>query len=173
MNDAASRVAEAALPHLDAACNLARWLVRDATLAEDVVQEAFARALTYAAGFRAENPRAWLLAIVRSTAYDRLALDRRYTPLDEDAHAGVPDPAAGPEDLAIGQEQSARLTAMLEALPPEWRECIVLREIECLSYRDIARVSGVPIGTVMSRLSRARQALARQASAVQARELAR
>lgn len=163
MNDAASRVARAALPHLDAAYNLARWLVRDPHAAEDVVQDAFARALTYAAGFREENPRAWLLAIVRGAAYDRLARDRRLVPLDEEVHAERPDPDAGPEEAAMRRELAGRLGALLEGLPPEWRECIVLREIEDMSYRDIARIAGVPVGTVMSRLFRARQALAKQA----------
>jgi RNA polymerase sigma-70 factor, ECF subfamily len=163
MSDAASRVARAALPHLDAAYNLARWLVRDPHAAEDVVQDAFARAMTYAGGLRDENPRAWLLAIVRGVAYDRLARERRLVPLGEEAHAELPDPEPGPEDEAMRRELSGRLGELLERLPPEWRECIVLREIEEMSYRDIARVAGVPVGTVMSRLFRARQALARQA----------
>jgi RNA polymerase sigma-70 factor (ECF subfamily) len=166
MNDAASRVARAALPHLDAAYNLARWLVRDPHAAEDVVQEAFARAMTYAAGFREENPRAWLLAIVRGVAYDRLARERRFVPLDEEAHAELPDPDPGPEDAAMRGERAGQLGALLELLPPEWRECVVLREIEDMSYRDIARIAGVPVGTVMSRLFRARQALAKHAREV-------
>ena len=87
MSDAASRVARAALPHLDAAYNLARWLVRDPQTAEDVVQDAFARAMTYAAGLRDDNPRAWLLASVRGGAYDRLARERRHVPLDAGTHA--------------------------------------------------------------------------------------
>lgn len=163
MSEAASRAAQAALAHLDAAYNLARWLVRDADAAQDVVQEAVARAMTYAGSFREENPRAWLLAIVRSVAYDRLARERRLVPLDEEAHAMLPDPGPGPEDEAMRHQLAGRLGELLDLLPAELRECLVLREIEDMSYRDIARVTGVPVGTVMSRLFRARAALAREA----------
>lgn len=163
MKDPASRAAEAALANLDAAYNLARWLLRDADAAQDVVQEAVARAMTFAAGFREENPRAWMLAIVRRAAYDRLARERRLVPLDEEVHAMLPDPGPGPEDEAIRRQMAGRLGDLLDQLPAEWRECLVLREIEDMSYRDIARVIGVPVGTVMSRLFRARRALAEKA----------
>ena len=152
--------ARAALPHLDAAYNLARWLVRDAAAAEDVVQDAMLRALTYFSGFRGENPRAWLLQIVRNTAYTRLQRPAMEEPLDTDGrHAHLADPGHDPEADYARAEDSGRLDAALAALPVELRECLVLRELEEMSYRDIARVVGVPVGTVMSRLFRARQAL--------------
>jgi RNA polymerase sigma-70 factor, ECF subfamily len=152
--------AAAMLPHLDAGYNLARWLVRDASLAEDVMQEAMLRALTYFGGFRGENPRAWLLQIVRTTAWTTLA-ERRGAPIpvDDEAMAEIPDTADNPEQAFAAGERSARLDEALATLPLELRECLVLRELEELSYKEIARVTGVPIGTVMSRLWRARQAL--------------
>lgn len=160
MSDAA--FARAALPHLDAAYSLARWLVGDPATAEDVVQDAMLRALTYFSGFRGENPRAWLLQIVRNTAYSRLQRRAVEEPLDADGkHAHLADPGRDPEAAYLRQEDTGRLHATLAALPVELRECLVLRELEEMSYRDIARVAGVPVGTVMSRLFRARQALTR------------
>jgi RNA polymerase sigma-70 factor (ECF subfamily) len=153
----------AMLPHLDAAYNLARWLVRDADAAQDVVQDAMVRALTYFPGFRGENPRAWLLRIVRATAYSRVARQRHAAeaPLPGEDEPALPDPGPGPEAALAQREDAATLDAALAALPIELRECLVLRELEEMSYRDIARVTGVPAGTVMSRLWRARQALLR------------
>jgi RNA polymerase sigma-70 factor (ECF subfamily) len=153
-----------ALPHLDAAHNLARWLVRDAALAEDVVQDAMLRALTYFETVRGDNPRGWLLRIVRTVAYDRLASQsaRPWVPLDD----ALPDSAESPEAVAAQAERHETLGHALEALPPELREAIVLRELEELSYRDIAGITGVPVGTVMSRLWRARQALRRYGEAI-------
>lgn len=174
--DAAS-FARVALPHLDAAYNLARWLVRDAAAAEDVVQDAMVRALAYFASFRGENARAWLLRIVRNVALTRLEQRARLqeVPLDAEpggAHehlaGGTPDPEAA---LAHSEDMS-KLERMLRALPPDLRECVVLRELEDLSYRDIARITGVPVGTVMSRLYRAREKLMRLAQAAGARETA-
>jgi RNA polymerase sigma-70 factor (ECF subfamily) len=158
------RFAGVALPHLDAAYNLARWLVRDPAGAEDVVQDAMLRALTYFASFRGDNPRGWLLRIVRTVAYSRLATMRQHaeTPLDlspNGAHANLPDTAPAPDAALDQQQRTEALHAALAALPTELRECLVLRELEELSYRDIARITGVPVGTVMSRLFRARQAL--------------
>ena len=157
MSDAFARLA---LPHLDAAYRLARWLLRDPVTAEDVAQEAMLRALTYFASYQGTNPRAWLLRIVRNVAYDRLGGERlrKEQPWD-DAVDAVADPAPDPEQALVGREREARLAAALAALPPELRECVVLRELEDLSYRDIARITEVPIGTVMSRLFRARQTL--------------
>ncbi len=152
--DAAS-FARIALPHLDAAYNLARWLVRDPVLAEDVVQDAMLRGLTYVRTFRGDNARAWLLQIVRTTAYSRLAGRREGAELPED----LPDPADDPEAALAQAERHATLEQALAALPADLRECLVLRELEDMSYRDIARVVGVPIGTVMSRLWRARKLL--------------
>ena len=156
--------ARAALPHLDAAYTLARWLVRDPAAAEDVVQDAMVRAMTYFASFRGENPRAWLLQIVRNTAYTRLQRGRaaQEDALDpEGLHQHLADPGADPEVAAARAEEGSLLQRALAALPVELREAVVLRELEEMSYRDIARVTEVPVGTVMSRLFRARQALMR------------
>lgn len=163
--------ARLALPHLDAAYSLARWLVRDPVTAEDVVQDAMLRALTYFASFRGSNPRAWLLQIVRNTAYSRLTGRGGDETLDPDGkHAHLADPGHDPEAALAGKEAMSRLHHALEDLPAELRECVVLRELEELSYRDIAHITGVPVGTVMSRLFRARQALIRIGHAATARE---
>lgn len=154
------------LPNLDAAHNLARWLVRDAHLAEDVVQDAVVRGLSYFASFRGGDARAWLMRIVRNTAYSALAarqqsfrnLEMRESTADE-AVLNVPDPGASPEAVLSQSQDAARLTQALAALPPALRECLVLKELEELSYKEIAQITGVPIGTVMSRLWRARQML--------------
>jgi RNA polymerase sigma factor (sigma-70 family) len=169
-NDAFAAVV---LPHLDAAYNLARWLLRDSGAAEDVVQEAMLRALTYFASFKGVNPRAWLLQIVRNTAYKSKALDRgaQLVPI-----AMSPEPGAVTEDdLIDGQDDPEaaliktrghrQVHQLIAALPVELREPLVLRELEELSYKEIAEVTGVPIGTVMSRLWRARQSLARAVTA--------
>ena len=155
--------ASVALPYLDAAYNLARWLVRDTDLAQDVVHDAMLRAMTYFDGFRSENPRAWLMQIVRTTAYDRLAKrrDAREVSLEDDPVPDPIDPAHDPEVTLVQAQAQATLARALDALPTELRECVVLRELEEMSYRDIARVTGVPIGTVMSRLWRARRELLR------------
>ncbi len=158
MKPADGRFARAALPHLDAAYRLARWLVHDPVAAQDVTQDALVRAMTYFASFRGENFSAWLLRIVRSTAYTHLAARRPDQKLTE-AHDELPDPAPGPDAALIQAEDGQALERALNALPGEWRECLVLREIEGMSYRDIAGITGVPVGTVMSRLFRARQFL--------------
>lgn len=161
MESEGAEFARLALPHLDAAYNLARWLLRDPVAAEDVVQEAMLRALTYFASFRGTNPRAWLLQIVRNAAY--AAMKGRGTaaeiPLDADDAPDLPDPAPGPEALLAQRQDLHALDRALAALPIALRECLILCELEQLSYKDIARVTGAPIGTVMSRLWRARQAL--------------
>ena len=165
------------LPHLNAAHNLARWLMRDPALAEDLVQDAVLRAVGYFASYRGGNPRAWLLRIVRRSAYDALEVRRtRMTAsLDDtrpDAEGDVPagpltlaDPAPDPEAALAEREREAALEPALARLPPELRECLVLRELEEMSYREVAEVTGVPVGTVMSRLFRARQMLLGQGSA--------
>jgi RNA polymerase sigma-70 factor (ECF subfamily) len=154
--------ASIALPHLDAAYNLARWLLRDPIVAEDVVQDAMLRAMTYFGTFRGGNARAWLLQIVRTTAYTRLASKRdgKEIPLNIETHDPV-DPADDPERAFARGEGGSFLERALDALPHDLRECVVLRELEEMSYRDISRITGVPLGTVMSRLWRARQALLR------------
>jgi RNA polymerase sigma-70 factor (ECF subfamily) len=165
------------LPHLDAAYNLARYLTRNPTDADDVVQEAILRAATYFGSFRGVNARAWLLQIVRNTAYASRALVRgavmvALTADERDSDSGPTPPelidaADDPEIAFSKREDRARLTRLLAALPVEIRETLVLREIEELSYKEIAEVTEVPIGTVMSRLWRARRMLA---AAVQAEE---
>jgi RNA polymerase sigma-70 factor, ECF subfamily len=152
------------LPHLDAAYNLARWLTRNGHDAEDVVQEAFLRALKFFGGFHGGNARAWLLTIVRNACYDWLRRNRTSevaAPLDEEIHDLV-DPSPTPEDLAVALADRRRLREALEALPLAWREVLILRELEALSYKEIADVAGIKIGTVMSRLARARAALQQQ-----------
>ena len=163
--------AAVALPHLDAAFNLARWLTGSRADAEDVVQEAMVRALTYFPTYRGGSGRAWILQIVRNTAYGALKARRGermagYTGLDEPgAIEEVPDPTDDPEKALIVSDDLARIDALIAGLPLELRETLVLRELEELSYRDIAQVTSVPIGTVMSRLWRARRMLTRAAAA--------
>lgn len=162
--------AAVALPHLDAAFNLARWLTGSAADAEDVVQEAMVRALTYFPSFRGGSPRAWILQIVRNTAYGALKARRgerlaAHTSLDETGGIeDIPDLADGPEKSLILADDLIRIDALIEALPTELRETLVLRELEELSYREIAQVTAVPIGTVMSRLWRARRMLVKAAA---------
>ncbi len=150
------------LPHLDAAYNLARWLVRNPTLAEDVVQDATLRALDYFSTYRGGDGRAWLLRIVRNTAYTALAARKRdgASGLDcEPVAFEIADPADDPEAALARRQDLGTLDRVLAALPIELRECLVLRELEELSYKEVAQVTGLPIGTVMSRLWRARRAL--------------
>jgi RNA polymerase sigma-70 factor, ECF subfamily len=140
------------LPHLPAAYNLARWLTRDGHDAEDVVQEAYLRAFRSFAGFRGGDGKAWFLAIVRNTCLTWLHHNRppRPTvPFDEARHDRADLTPETPPD-------GDALRAALEELPPDFREAVVLRELEGLSYKEVAAVTGVPIGTVMSRLSRGR-----------------
>lgn len=149
----------ALLANLDAAHNLARWLVRDAAAAQDVTQEALERAIRYGASFRGGDARAWLLQIVRTRAYAWLAARRDQAEVPLDDALPVPDQAPGPEAALQMVQAREGLEAALLALPAELREVLVLRELEELSYAEIARVAGVPVGTVMSRLWRARRAL--------------
>ena len=161
------------IPHLDAAHNLARWLVRDPSMTEDVVQDAVVRACRYFASYRGGNPRAWFLQIVRNVAYSFMKAQRRDTevslsggtraPEEDDVDVELPDPRPGPEATMQHRQALAALDQALNALPAVLRECLVLREVEVLSYKAIAGITKVPIGTVMSRLSRARVALHREA----------
>ena len=148
------------LPYLDAGYNLARWLVRDRGDAEDVVQEALVRALTYFPSFRGTNPRGWFLQIVRNAAYASMSLSRGIPGAelpDEDALA---DPADDPEAALIRRRGRTDLARHIARLEVELRETLILREFEDLSYKEIAQITGAPIGTVMSRLWRARRMLA-------------
>ena len=148
------------LPHLDAAYNLARWLMRNEHDAEDVVQEAYLKAFRHQAGFRGDDGRAWLLAIVRNTCYDRLKQSsvRDNSAFDERIHS-IGQSTTNPESSLLDKEKTELLREALEALSPEYREVLVLRELEELSYVEIASITKIPIGTVMSRLSRARKQL--------------
>ena len=148
------------LPHLDAAFNYARWLTRNDADAEDVVQDACVRAMRFFSSLRDDDARAWLFAIVRNTWYSRVA---RRSPAAETASDGAADErqdeALDPEEQLMQQHTVLRVRAALEQLPVDFREVVVLREIEGLSYKEIAAVVGVPIGTVMSRLARGRERL--------------
>jgi RNA polymerase sigma factor (sigma-70 family) len=167
--DSENAFAAVALPHLDAAFNLARWLTGSRADAEDVVQEAMVRALAYFPTYRGGSGRAWILQIVRNTAYGALKArdDRRveHTSVDEaDDIESIPDIAVDPETALILSDDLSHMDALIARLPPELRETLVLRELEELSYRAIARITAAPIGTVMSRLWRARRLLARAAA---------
>ena len=158
--------------HLDAAYNFARWLARDERNAEDVAQEACLRAFKSLETFHGGNGRAWLLAIVRNTYYTWLKktrAERASISFDEEtldaSQLAELESAAPPVDLALEQRDARRLVnAALEQLPEEFREVIVLRELEDLSYKEIAAIAGIPLGTVMSRLARARKLLLQQLS---------
>lgn len=149
------------LPHLDAAYNLAWWLLRHEQDAQDAVQDAFVRAFRSFERFRGGDGRGWLLTIVRNVCYTRLREGRRAIvteTFDDDAHSADDDPSEA-NAVAWREVHSALLQQALEQLAPEFREVIVLHELEGLAYKDIAAVVGVPMGTVMSRLARARQKL--------------
>lgn len=150
---------ETFLPHLDAAHNLARWLTRDPSDAEDVVQEAYMRALRFFNGFHGGDGRSWILKIVRNTCYTWLQKNRPREvvyDVDLDLHeVGT----SGPEEALIESLDRQLLTRLLSELPPAFREVVVLRDIEGMSYKEIAAVTEQPLGTVMSRLARARQKL--------------
>lgn len=156
-----SQFEEAILPHLDAAYNLARWITNNDQDAEDMVQESYLRAYKYFVGFQGTNSRAWLLTIVRNTCYTWLRQNRSYTEmmeLDEEI-AGVESDSLNPDSLIQHQSNDRLVRSVLEGLPVEFRELIVLRELEGMSYKEISKIGGIPIGTMMSRLARARQRL--------------
>lgn len=152
---------EMILPHLNAAYNLAHWLMRNPHDAQDVVQESYLRAFRFFEGFRGDDPKAWLLAVVRNTCYTWRRREKRVAamvPFDEAAHTSQSDALDSEEELV----KAARMNTMhhcIEALPPEFREVLIMRELEEMSYRQIADVASLPVGTVMSRLSRARKRL--------------
>jgi RNA polymerase sigma factor (sigma-70 family) len=170
--DKFSRFERAILPHLDAAYNLARWLMRDENEAADVVQDACLRALRFIGGFRGGDGRSWLLAIVRNTCYSRLkrsAARENETEFDDEIHSSENE-TANPEVLVERSRDSETLRHALEELPEGFREIIVMRELEGMEYKEIAEVAGVPIGTVMSRLARARKRLQRALTAARPKE---
>ena len=160
------RFEQLVLPHLDAAYNLARWLTRNDQDAQDVVQDASMRALRYVGGVRGEQARAWWMAIVRHTCFDWLQANRpaEVVPLDDDdAQPELAAPAGDePQAIAVRNADRAQLTRAIAALPVAYREVLVLRELEDLPYKDSARIADIPVGTVLSRLARAR-GLLRQA----------
>jgi RNA polymerase sigma-70 factor, ECF subfamily len=163
-----SRFENVVLPHLDAAYALARWLTRNDADAADVVQEAVLRAYRYFDTYREGNAKSWLLRIVRRTCYSWLERNRPADVVPLEAEAGEQDgstttlqAAGNTEALLQSRSDLRRLDMLVEALPAQLREVIVLRELHELGYREIAEVTGVPIGTVMSRLHRARSALRR------------
>jgi RNA polymerase sigma-70 factor (ECF subfamily) len=169
MRTAPSRFEALVMPHLDAAYNLARWLVRDPHTAEDLVQDAYLRAFRYFDSFHGEDARPWLLGIVRNTCYTWLR-NAKHSPeqvqfdeeieMDESSETTIAiGRAESPETLLLRKVQRSEVNAAIASLPASFREVIVLREIEEMPYDGIATVMQIPIGTVMSRLSRARSML--------------
>jgi len=153
---------EVVLPHLDAAFNYARWLTKNDADAEDVVQDAYLRALRFFSSLRGEDARGWLLTIVRNTWYGRFprrAGSAVMTVADEEEDHRA-DATLDPEAQLIQQQTVEQVRRALETLPADFREVLVLRELEGLSYKEIAAIVGIPLGTVMSRLARARERLA-------------
>ena len=158
------RFEELIKPHLDAGYNLARWLTRNSADAEDVVQDACVRALTYIDTLRGNSARAWFLTIVRHAFYDWCGRNRpaEITRDDGTAIDMAVDPAAiDPEQAALRSAESRLLADAVAELPLAYREVLILRELEEMSYKEIARIADIPIGTVMSRLARARTMLQR------------
>ena len=158
------------LPHLNSAVNLARWILRNRADSEDVVQEAMLRAYRFFNRFHGGDARAWLLQIVRNTCYTWLEKNRPaelMTEFDEEVHQ---QPSANPETLAAQSNERERLMRALESLPARAREVLVLRELEGCSYKEIADIVAIPIGTVMSTLARARERLQRTLAAAGTKE---
>jgi len=159
--DKLGRFEQSVMPHMDAAYNLARWLTGSDPDAQDLVQEAFLRAFKFFGGFRGGNSRAWLLRIVRNAFYDWVKQNRRgeeATPFDEELHGTVEERGA-PDAVLLEKADREMLHKAIAELPVEFREILVLRELEGFSYKEIADVAAVPLGTVMSRLARAREHL--------------
>ena len=151
------------LPHMDAAYNLARWLTRNEHDAEDMVQEAYLRAFKFFDGFHGAEARAWLLTIVRNTCYTWLQQNRAHeitTMFDEEIHS-VDSDTSNPATLALQSADQQILRQALDELPVEFREVVVLRDLEGFSYKEISDIANIPTGTVMSRLARARERLKR------------
>jgi len=147
------------LPHLDAAFNLARWLLRSPVDAQDVTQEAVLRAYRFFPTFRAGNARAWLLQIVRNCCYSWLRKQNVFEDVNEIEETALPVEQSTPESQALANADRERLATALQNLSASFREILVLRELEGCSYKEIAAITGKPIGSVMSALARARQQL--------------
>jgi len=170
------RFEEVVLPHLDAAYNLARWLVRDRQNAEDVVQEACLRAVKFFGGFRGGDAKAWLLRIVRNTAYSFLEKSRPAElteEFDETLHVSAGEAPRDAESALIQSAEAREVQQALEALPVRFREALVLRELEGLSYKEISEVMEIPIGSVMSALARGRDRMREEISRARGKEAAR
>jgi RNA polymerase sigma-70 factor (ECF subfamily) len=160
-HDKQARFEQAVLPHLGAAYRLARWLTRNDHDAEDVVQEAYLRAYKFFGRFHGEDGRAWLLAVVRNTCYTWLKQHRAHelmASFDEQVH-GTGSDAMNPERLFLQKANAEMLRGALEELPVAYREVVILRELEGCSYKEIAAIADIPLGTVMSRLTRGRERL--------------
>ncbi len=154
-----ARFEHAVMPHFDAAYNLARWLTRSEGDADDVVQESYLRAFTFFDSFRGGDARAWMLSIVRNTCFTWLRKNRVHdlmTEFDEALHGSE---SANPETMTLRRADAEAVREAVATLPAEFREVLVLREMEGLSYKEIAEITGIAMGTVMSRLSRARDRL--------------
>jgi RNA polymerase sigma-70 factor (ECF subfamily) len=163
---------EVVLPHLDAAYNLARWLVRKPQDAEDIVQEAYLRAFKFFGGYQGGDARSWVLKIVRNTSYSFLEKNRPAElaeEFDEEVHTAVVE-QPGAETALLQLADSRMLREALDELPVNFREVIVLRELEGMSYKEIAEVKGLPMGTVMSSLARARTQLREQLIRLRSKE---
>ena len=159
--DKRARFEQTILPHLNAAYNLARWLTRNEHDAEDMVQEAYLRAFRFFSTFHGMDARAWLLTIVRNTCYTWLHQNRAHemtTMFDEEIHS-VDTDTSNPATLAMRSADHQILNRALDELPVEFREVVVLRDLEGFSYKEIASIANIPTGTVMSRLARARERL--------------
>jgi len=159
--DKLARFEQSIMPHMNAAYNLARWLAGNEPDAQDVVQEAYLRAFKFLSGFRGGDSRSWLLRIVRNSFYDWLKRNRREETgkLFEDELEQAADPSATPDSSLLEKTDNELLHEAIAELPVEFREILVLRELEGFSYKEIAEVADVPLGTVMSRLARAREHL--------------
>lgn len=156
------RFDEQVSPHLTSAYNLARWLTRNHQDAEDVVQEAFLRAFSAFESLRGDDPKPWLLKIVRNTSLTWMKKHRQATlALDEPGMEDPRDPSPNPEETLLISSSREDVEKALEQLPSDFREAIVLRELEGLSYKEISAATGAPLGTIMSRLSRGREWLRR------------
>ena len=160
-----SRFEEVMMPHLDAAYTMARWMTRNPEDAHDIVQEAFIRAFRFFDGFHGENPKAWLLTIVRNTGYTWLRQNRIAHDIDaiiDEDTFDIPERSLGPEALLAQSANQELIRKALENIPLEFREIVILRDLESFSYKEIMAITGLPMGTVMSRLSRARHRLQKE-----------